>query len=67
MEAWIVNGAQLAWLIDPYEATVTIHLSQSPNRGAETARVYGGRSTGGRLPPDHLQPVGAAALLPIKR
>ena len=27
METWIVNGAQLAWMIDPYEATVTIYRS----------------------------------------
>ena len=25
MEAWIVNGAQLAWMIDPYAATLTIY------------------------------------------
>ena len=25
MEAWIANGAQLAWMIDPYAATVTIY------------------------------------------
>ncbi len=27
METWIANGAQLAWMIDPYEATVTIYRS----------------------------------------
>ena len=25
METWIANGAQLAWMIDPYEATLTIY------------------------------------------
>ena len=25
MEAWISNGAQLAWMIDPYAATLTIY------------------------------------------
>ena len=25
METWIANGAQLAWLIDPYAATLTIY------------------------------------------
>ena len=25
MEAWIANGAQLAWMIDPYAATLTIY------------------------------------------
>lgn len=25
MEVWIANGAQLAWLIDPYAATITVY------------------------------------------
>ncbi len=25
METWVSNGAQLAWMIDPYDATITIH------------------------------------------
>jgi Uma2 family endonuclease len=25
MEVWIANGAQLAWMIDPYEANITIY------------------------------------------
>jgi len=25
MEVWIANGAQLAWLVDPYAATITIY------------------------------------------
>ena len=29
METWIANGAQLAWMIDPYAATLTIY---SPDR-----------------------------------
>lgn len=30
MEMWIANGAQLAWMIDPYAATVTIYRPGSP-------------------------------------
>ncbi len=25
MEMWIANGAQLAWLIDPYAATIRVY------------------------------------------
>lgn len=33
MQQWIANGAQLAWLIDPIDATVTIYR---PNQPTET-------------------------------
>ncbi len=32
MKTWLANGAQLAWMIDPYEATLTIYR---PNREPE--------------------------------
>jgi Uma2 family endonuclease len=32
MESWIANGAQLAWMIDPFAATVSIYR---PNTAAE--------------------------------
>lgn len=25
MQVWIANGAKLAWMIDPYQATVSIY------------------------------------------
>ncbi len=42
MEVWINNGAQLAWLIDPYEATITIfRLNQEPETLRRPDVVYG--------------------------
>jgi Uma2 family endonuclease len=32
MEMWITNGAQLAWMIDPFAATVTIYRPGEPSR-----------------------------------
>ena len=33
MEVWMANGAQLAWMVDPYAATITIYR---PNAEPET-------------------------------
>jgi Uma2 family endonuclease len=48
MQAWIANGAELAWLIDPTRKTVEIYR---PNRPAETQEahtsVYGEDPVGG--------------------
>ncbi len=33
MDDWIANGAQLAWLIDPYERRVLVYR---PGRAVET-------------------------------
>jgi Uma2 family endonuclease len=42
MEQWIVNGAQLAWLIDPIEQTVTIYRpGQQPELHHHPSSVQG--------------------------
>ena len=30
MKVWIANGAQLAWMIDPYAGTVSVYLPSFP-------------------------------------
>ena len=36
METWIANGAELAWIIDPYRATVSIYRVGRPVQVAST-------------------------------
>jgi Uma2 family endonuclease len=56
MEVWIANGAQLAWMIDPYEKTITIYrpgsspeVLQKPDSIEADAPVAGFRLTTSRL------------------
>ena len=56
MQAWIANGAQLAWMIDPYAATVTIYrpgrepeMLQRPDSVEAEAPVAGFRLTTSNL------------------
>jgi Uma2 family endonuclease len=56
MEVWIANGAQLAWMIDPYAATITIYRPdsspetlQKPDSIEAGAPVAGFRLTTSRL------------------
>jgi Uma2 family endonuclease len=42
MEQWIANGAELAWLIDPIERSVTIYRpNESPEHLAHPTSVQG--------------------------
>jgi Uma2 family endonuclease len=42
MEQWIVNGAQLAWLIDPIEQAITIYrLGQQPEMHQHPTSIQG--------------------------
>jgi len=42
MEQWIANGAEVAWLFDPDEKSVTIYRpGQQPERLAQPASVHG--------------------------
>lgn len=42
METWIENGAQLAWMIDPFARTVTVYRpGLAPAELAEPAEVHG--------------------------
>ncbi len=56
METWLENGAQLAWMIDPFARTVTIYRpGQSPQQLAEPMQVHGeGLVTGFTLDTDKL-------------
>jgi len=38
---WMANGAQLAWLIDPYKKSVTIYEPGQPPRAVTTEIVHG--------------------------
>ncbi len=56
MEVWIANGAQLAWMIDPYGETITIYrpgvppeVLQKPDSIEADAPVAGFRLTTSRL------------------
>jgi len=49
MERWIANGAQLGWLIDPYEQQVTIY------QPGEKLRVSHARKLDGRGPVEGFQ------------
>ncbi len=56
MEAWIANGAQLAWVVDPYAATITIYrpgaapeIQQRPASIEAGPPVAGFRLTTSRL------------------
>ena len=56
MKLWIANGAQLAWMIDPYGETITIYrpgvlpeVSQKPDSIEANAPVAGFRLTTSRL------------------
>jgi len=41
MNDWIANGAQVAWLIDPYQKSVTIYEPAQPPRTVTTEMVSG--------------------------
>lgn len=41
MELWIANGAQLAWLIDPYSRNVLVYESGQPVRTETAAQIAG--------------------------
>jgi Uma2 family endonuclease len=56
MEVWMANGAQLAWMVDPYAATITIYrpnsapeVLQRPGSIEADAPVAGFRLTTSRL------------------
>jgi Uma2 family endonuclease len=56
MEVWMANGAQLAWMVDPYAATITIYrpntapeVLQRPDSIEADAPVAGFRLTTSRL------------------
>ena len=56
MQQWLANGAQLAWLIDPMEQTVTIYRSgDAPQTLTEPTAILGtGILTGFELPTTRL-------------
>ena len=56
METWLANGAQLAWMVDPYAATITIYRPDAvpevllrPDSIEAGAPVAGFRLTTSRL------------------
>ncbi len=56
METWIENGAQLAWMIDPFARTVSVYRpGQTPQELASPIEVYGeGPVSGFTLETDQL-------------
>jgi len=41
MEAWIANGAQLAWLVDPYRKSVLVYQPGAPSKTVDAPEIRG--------------------------